>query len=138
MEAYTISQISEMFQLPVSTIRYYEETGILTNIDRTSTGKRIFTEQHVNRLKTICCFKNTGMTIAQLKMFFTFESSEFEHIDDILSLLNGRKESVSQQIKQLQTDYAHVLRKLRYYEDIKNNLSQNLPLPQWEDYKDTP
>ena len=68
MKEYTIKEISELFQLPASTIRYYEEEGILTNIARTASGRRIFTEGHVNRLRTICCFKNTG--IRKLKILF--------------------------------------------------------------------
>ena len=135
MQQYSIREISDMFHLPVSTIRYYEETGILTNIGRTASGQRIFTEGHVSRLKTICCFKNTGMTITQLKLFFSYESEEFEHLDDILALLQERKKSVAEQIKQLQGDYAHVLRKLHYYKDIKKSLLGSQPLPQWKDYQ---
>ena len=40
MKEYTIKEISELFQLPASTIRYYEEEGILTNIARTASGRR--------------------------------------------------------------------------------------------------
>ena len=50
MKEYTIKEISELFQLPASTIRYYEEEGVLTNIARTASGRRIFTEGHVNHL----------------------------------------------------------------------------------------
>lgn len=32
MKQYTIREISEMFQLPASTLRYYEDMKILTNI----------------------------------------------------------------------------------------------------------
>lgn len=135
MAEYGIREISEIFHLPSSTLRYYEEIGILTNIARTSSGQRIFTDAHVNRLKTICCFKNTGMTIAQLKSFFIYESADQEHIDDIISLLNAQKEYTVEQINQLQSDYAHILRKLHYYGDIKKSLEANQPLPDWKDYK---
>ena len=67
MKEYLIREISEMSGLPVSTIRYYEDKGILTNVARNVSGQRVFTEGHVNRLRTICCFKNTGMTIAELR-----------------------------------------------------------------------
>ena len=66
MKEYTIRELSEMFDLPASTIRYYEDEGILTNVGRTPSGQRIFTDGHVNRIRTICCLKNTGMTIAEL------------------------------------------------------------------------
>ena len=135
MKEYTIREISEMFRLPASTIRYYEDEGILTNVGRTPSGQRVFTDGHVSRLRTICCFKNTGMTIAELKQFFSYEADESTHLDDILVLLHQRQESVTAQIAQLKEDYAHVLRKIHYYEDIGKSLRENQPLPQWKDYK---
>ena len=53
---YSIREVSAKFNLPASTLRYYEEVGILTDIPRNSSGKRIYLEKHINRLKTICCF----------------------------------------------------------------------------------
>lgn len=135
MKEYTIREISERFGLPASTIRYYEEEGILTNVGRTPSGQRVFTDGHVNRLRTVCCFKNTGMTINELKQFFAYEADEAAHLDDILALLQQRKESVIAQIAQLKEAYAHVLRKIHYYEDIQKSLNENLPLPQWKDYR---
>ena len=135
MKEYTIREISEMFGLPASTIRYYEDEGILTNVGRSPSGQRIFTDGHVNRLRTVCCFKNTGMTIAELRQFFAYEADENAHLDDILALLQQRKDSVTAQIAQLKEDYAHVLRKSHYYRDIQESLRENLPLPQWKDYK---
>lgn len=135
MAQYSIRDISEMFDLPLSTLRYYEEVGILTNIKRSDSGQRIYEDCHVNRLKTICCFKNTGMSIMQLKDFFSYEIDEKEYIDDILCLLNAHKDSVVEQISELQDAYAHVLRKLHYYGDIKKSIDTNEPLPQWKDYK---
>jgi DNA-binding transcriptional MerR regulator len=71
---YSIREVSAKFNLPASTLRYYEEVGILTDIPRNSSGKRIYLEKHINRLKTICCFKNTGMSISQLQEFFQYLS----------------------------------------------------------------
>lgn len=135
MAEYTIREISDMFQLPSSTLRYYEDMGILTNIERTASGNRIYKDCHVNRLRTICCFKTAGMSISQLKEFFSYESEEMEHIDDILTLLNLHKTSVTEQLQSLEKSYVHLLRKLHYYEDIKKSLESNQPLPQWKDYK---
>lgn len=135
MAQYTIREVSEMFQLPASTLRYYEDQGILTNIKRTDSGQRIYEDCHINRLKTICCFKNAGMSISQLQEFFNYESKEEQNINSILQLLNTHKANVVEQIETLQNAYAHLLRKLHYYNDIKKSLESNLPLPQWKDYK---
>ena len=64
------------------------------------------------------------MTIAELKQFFAYEADEPAHLEDILTLLQQRKASVTAQLAQLQEDYAHVLRKIHYYEDIRESLRQ--------------
>ena len=42
------------------------------------------------------------MTIVQLKQFFGYEESEPENIDEILNILETRKETVEDQIENLQ------------------------------------
>lgn len=137
MKTYTIKEVSQLFNLPASTLRYYEDMGILTNIGRTDAGQRVYTEGHINRLRSICCFKGTGMSISKLQAFFTYEENEEEHIDDILSLLAGQKDEVEKQIEQLKADLEHVKRKLSYYSDIKTSIESGTPRPCWRDYRKT-
>lgn len=92
--SYTIRQVATQFHMQPSTLRYYEDQGLLTNVERTETGQRIYEDCHIDRLRAICCFKNAGMTIDDLKKFFVYESNEPEHIDEILDLLESRRESL--------------------------------------------
>ena len=45
-QTYTIREMSERFGLPASTLRYYEEIGLLTDVIHTESKKRIYTQQH--------------------------------------------------------------------------------------------
>lgn len=137
MNKYTIKEISKLFDLPASTLRYYEDIGILSNIERTSAGQRIYREHHVNRLKSICCFKGTGMSIAKLQAFFSYEEKELEHMDEILTLLTEQKNHVTEQLIQLQKDFEHVNKKLRYYSDIKTAVDTGKAIPCWDDYRES-
>lgn len=100
--------MSQYFQLPASPLRYYEEIGLLTNVKRTESGKRLYRECHVNRLKTICCFKHAGMTMSQLQEFFGYENDEARHIDDILKLLERQERSILGQMERLQSAHVHL------------------------------
>lgn len=125
-----------MFHLPASTLRYYEDMNILTNIRRTASGQRIYEAKHVHRLRTICCLKRTGLSIAKLQAFFTYEEREPEHIDDILNLLTEQQQHITEQLIQFRKDLAHVNRKLHYYGDIKAALTSGKALPRWSNYRD--
>lgn len=46
---YTIGQISEMFQLPISTLRYYDKEGLFPDLERSS-GIRRFSEKEIEAL----------------------------------------------------------------------------------------
>ncbi|MBN1468860.1 MAG: MerR family transcriptional regulator [Fusobacteriaceae bacterium] len=135
MKTYTIKEVSELFNIPNSTIRYYEEIGILTKVERTSVGKRIFLESHINRLKAISCFKNTGMSLEKIKQFFDFEDDEYNKIDDIISLLSNQEKKVIEDLERLKKDYNHIKKKILYYTDVKKSVINKQILPQWKDYK---
>ena len=47
-QTYTIREMSERFGLPASTLRYYEEIGLLTDVIHTESKKRIYTQQHIS------------------------------------------------------------------------------------------
>ena len=133
MHTYTIREMSELFSLPASTLRYYESEGLLPLVEKNSSGQRIYTKEHIDRLQCINCFKRTGMTIPQLRKFFIYEADEAAHIDKIISLLKDQEQIVNEKLIQLQKDSAHVHHKVEYYSEIKHALENNLPLPVWVD-----
>ena len=65
---YTIGQVSEMFELPVSTLRYYDKEGLFPDIKRIS-GIRKFDEKEIEAIRVIECLKRSGMEIKDIKKF---------------------------------------------------------------------
>ena len=47
---YTIGQVSEMFNIPVSTLRYYDKEGLFPGLERSS-GIRRFSEKEIEALR---------------------------------------------------------------------------------------
>ena len=66
---YTIGQKSEMFQLPISTLRYYDKEGLLPFVERSEGGIRMFKDSDIEWLNIIECLKKTGMSIKEIKKF---------------------------------------------------------------------
>ena len=56
---YTIGQVSELFQLPVSTLRYYDKEGLFPEIKR-SGGIRHFDTKELEALRLVECLKKTA------------------------------------------------------------------------------
>ena len=65
---YSIGQISEMFDLPISTLRYYDKQGLFPGMERKS-GIRKFGEKELETLRVIECLKKSGLEIKDIRQF---------------------------------------------------------------------
>lgn len=65
---YTIGQISKMFNIPISTLRYYDNEGLFPHIKRES-NIRIFSDNEIEALRVIECLKKAGLEIKDIKEF---------------------------------------------------------------------
>lgn len=70
---YTIGQVSAMFSLPVSTLRYYDKEGFFPNLERKG-NIRYFSDNELEALRIIECLKKSGLEIKDIKQFFIWVS----------------------------------------------------------------
>lgn len=132
MQTYTIRELSTLTGIPASALRYYEEIGLLTNVARDGKN-RIYNDCHLNRLHAIQCFKNTGMPIAKMQDFFRYEENIPCHIDDIITLVTAHEADIEAQIATLQKELAHIQHKVRFYNKIKEAITEHGEWPKWEE-----
>lgn len=135
MKTYTIREISKRFDLPASTLRYYEEMGLLTGVERDSNNQRIYNDDHLGQLYAINCFKRTGMSITKIHGFIELSKDIEQNIDEIQQLLEEHERSIQQQLAKMQDDLMHIQHKIRYYNGIREAINHNEPWPEWEDFE---
>ncbi|GAF38488.1 MerR family transcriptional regulator [Agrilactobacillus composti DSM 18527 = JCM 14202] len=133
MKTYSISTVSKMYHLPASTLRYYEELGLLYNVGRDGI-RRVYTDQHLSRLSAICCFKNAGMTLKELQLLLNYES-ENNDLSAVIELLQAHDVRLKEQLALLLDNENHIQRKLHFYQDIAAAEKAGKPAPEWADYK---
>lgn len=134
MGSYTIREMARKFGMQPSTLRYYEDQGLLTDVGRDDAGRRVYGDEHIGRLEAIACFKHAGMSIDELKRFFAYESDERTHISDMVELLENRRDVIVEQRTSLEEAYMHVLRKLHLYKDLQSSYENGTQPPDWADY----
>lgn len=115
LEIHSIKEVSEMMELPISTIRYYDKEGLLPFLKRTESGYRIFSESDVNMLKIIECFKKTGMSISEIKQFVHWIKEGDSSLQQRYDLFKNRKEIVLNEMKNLEKQLELIDHKLWYY-----------------------
>lgn len=112
---YTIGQISKLFGLPISTLRYYDKEGLFPDIQRTS-GIRKFSEKEVKALQIIECLKKSGMEIKDIKQFIEWCNQGSETYPQRRALFLKQKENIEAEIKQKRQVLNMLTFKCWYYE----------------------
>ncbi len=68
---YTIKKVSEMTGLSIPTIRYYDKEGLLPDLQRKESGYRVFSDRDLEAIDLIECFKESGLTIREIRHFMS-------------------------------------------------------------------
>lgn len=100
----SIGELSRQMDMSQRTIRYYEEIGLLNSIKRVESGRRIYTEKDLRRLKLIKRLKIMGMTLSEmqeLESMWTYEKSNEKILKRLLDLLNNHLKRLDDRIADL-------------------------------------
>ncbi len=98
---YTIGQVSEMFHLPVSTLRYYDKEGLFPEMERQS-GIRKFSGREIEALRVIECLKASGLEIRDIRQFMNWAAEGPSTYEKRKELFETRKSAVEKEILRLQ------------------------------------
>lgn len=128
---YTIGQISEMFGIPISTLRYYDREGLFPDMQRSS-GIRRFTEKEIDILRVIECLKMSGLELKEIRQFIAWCQEGSQTYEKRYDLFQKRKAAVEAEMEQMKRVLDMICFKCWYYEQAmkdgnEERLSQMLP-----------
>lgn len=112
---YTIGQVSEMFSLPVSTLRYYDKQGLFPNMERSADIRR-FGERELETLRVIDCLKRSGMEIRDIRQFVDWCQQGPDTYEQRRALLVKQKETVEAELEHLNKTLDMLKFKCWFYE----------------------
>ena len=112
---YTIGQISEMFHIPVSTLRYYDKEGLFPELERKS-GIRKFSERELEALRVIECLKASGLEIRDIKQFMAWTTEGSATYEQRRQLFEARLKTVEEEMLRLQKIRDMLKYKCWYYQ----------------------
>lgn len=123
---YTIGQVSKMFGLPVSTLRYYDKEGLFPDMER-SNGIRRFGQRELEALRVIECLKKSGMEIKDIRQFMEWCAQGSSTYPQRRAMFIRQKESVEAEIARMNRVLDMLSFKCWYYEQaIKDGNEQRL------------
>lgn len=115
---YTIKQVTEKCDLTAYTIRYYEKEGLLPFVERDANGNRLFSDQDVEWIALICCLRDTGMSIGEIRRYVNLCLEGDKTIEIRRQIILQHKHAVEQNIIQMNNYLAKIIKKLGYYDEL--------------------
>lgn len=113
---YTIGEMAKKLNMAPSTLRYYEQEGLMPFVERSESGIRMFKDSDMEWLRVIGCLKRTGMPLRDIKTFIDWCVEGDATIGQRLELIDRRREAVLAQLEQLQETLSILEYKHWYYE----------------------
>lgn len=112
---YTIGQVAKQVNMPVSTLRYYDNEGLFPHLVRSS-GIRKFSENEIEALHMIECLKRSGLEIKEIKNFMELCAQGSSTYPQRYELFVKQRQAVEQEMQQLQKTLDMLRFKCWYYE----------------------
>ena len=101
MQTYTIGQLSESAQVPVSTIRFYERAGLLKPDYRTGGNYRAYSEGKLERLKFIRSAQAVGLSLQDVSQLLELTFLSEPPCDEVLGLMRRRLDDIRNRLKEM-------------------------------------
>ena len=112
---YTIKQVSESTGISPYVLRYYEKEGLLPHVGRGDNGFRLYSDEDLEWLGLICCLKNTGMTLKQIRAFVDLCTAGKGTLKQRCEMLAEHKRNVEKQVQEMQRQLEKVSQKIAYF-----------------------
>ncbi len=124
MRTYKIGELARIVNLTPRTIRYYEEIGLLNSVKKVESGRRIYTDEDIRRLKFIKRLKVLGLSLKEmeeLENIYQINRSNRDALLKLLELLKKHLHNIDSRI-----DHLKKLKKeiISYSERIEDKLNK--------------
>ncbi|MFC6180623.1 MerR family transcriptional regulator [Lactiplantibacillus daowaiensis] len=112
---YSIKAVADKTGLSIYTLRFYDKQGLLPFVSRNAAGYRVFTDGDLHLLHTICCLKDTGMKIADIRQYIAYVMQGPTTIPQRQHLLSTHRQAILDQQAKIMQNLQEVDFKLNLY-----------------------
>jgi DNA-binding transcriptional MerR regulator len=114
----SIQQTAREMDVTTSTLRYYEETGILPGIQRNGSGHRYYEEQDLGWISWLKLLRSSGMPIGTIREFVALSQSGSDSIPARCEILDVHRQKIRHRIEELQGFLLKLDDKLQFYQGL--------------------
>jgi len=116
---YSINEVATICDITAHTLRFYDKEGLLPFIGRSPSGNRVFTERDLDVIKLICCLKNTGMPIKEIRNYIEMAMRGEDTVEVRRDMILAHRKEVLRQIDDLKKNLNIIDLKVAFYDSYK-------------------
>lgn len=116
MSEYTTGEMAKLCKITVRTVQYYDSRNILVPSRLSEGGRRLYSEEDLQKLKVICFLREIGLSINNIGELLSEANPE----NVISILLSQQKETLKSEIAERQSQLDTIEDMTRELKDISN------------------
>ena len=113
----TIKEVSEKYDIPSETLRYYERVGVIPPVTRTAGGIRDYSDTDIQGVENAKCMRAAGLPIEVIIEYLRLFREGDSTIKARLDLLSEQREILLKQYKQLEETINRLDYKISKYQE---------------------
>ncbi len=113
----TIKEVSETYDIPADTLRYYERIGMIPEVTRTAGGIRDYQESDLGWVELVICMRKAGLPVEALIEYVKLYQEGDETFEARLQLLSEEREKLEEQKAQIESAINRLNYKISKYEE---------------------
>ena len=115
---YTVKEVAEMMELSTYTVRYYENAGLVPEVDRSECNIRLFSDYSLGWLRLVHCLRATGLPIEGVRRYIELCAKGDASIPERAEIIFAQEKSLRQQLKALHRQMEVLKYKKHFYEEL--------------------
>jgi MerR family copper efflux transcriptional regulator len=96
-----IGKVCEITQLSPKSVRLYEDKGLISKPNRSESGYREYSNEHIEQLKLIARAKSAGFSLTECKEFVSLASNPYRKSSEVKEKTRRKLDEVEKKIEQL-------------------------------------
>ena len=129
MKKYSIARMAEVSGLSIPTLRFYEQEELIPPVPRDGAGNRVYGEHEITRINTIRCLRAAGLTLPQMKRYFSTPGEGEDSLRIRKEILLGTQEHLEARQEELRRCLRYLEQKIQHYDLMLAALRQGKEPP---------
>ena len=115
---YTVKQMAEKMGLTTYAVRYYDNAGLIPDVERSSGNSRLFSDYNLAWLKIVHCLRSTGLPITEVRRYIQMCQEGDSTIPERAAIIVAQEKSLRSQLDELNRQMEILQYKKHYYEAL--------------------